>query len=169
MRRVLARAALVLLAMVTVGCATSDATSNDDDRNNDDDRTTMTTNGDRARDLALESAHRTLRELELDAGNADVEGSTRVTVCTDTMGQATDERFGEYSSGSAIGDDALTDEQIDALETRLAVTFLEDSTDAVGTRLVSFVLPVDGEDVVVRLSRTTDGAGTLTTSTPCLG
>jgi len=164
--RGLARTVLVLLALATVGCATSS-----DDRNNasNNDRTTMTTAGEHARELALESAYRTLRELELDADTADVEGATRVTACTDALGQATDERFGEYSSGSAIDDGMLTDEQVDALESRLAVTFLEDSTDGVGTRLVSFVLPVQGADVVVRLSRTVDGAGTLTTSTPCMG
>jgi len=127
----------------------------------------MTTSGDRARELALESAHLTLRELGLDPDS--VAGASRVTVCTDSTGQDTDDRFGEYSSGSAIADDTLADEQIDALTVRLEVTFLEDATDADGTRLVSFVLPVDGEDIVVRLSRNADGSGTLTTSTPCVG
>jgi len=159
---------VVLVAVVFSAVAAGCATSTDDDSRDDDDRTTMTTAGDHARDLARESAERTLRELELDPDDGRIEGLTRVTACTDSLGQATDERFGEYSSGSAIRDNTLTDEQIDALEARLGVTFLEDSTDSVGTRLVAFVLPVDGEDVVVRLSRTADGAGTLTTSTPCV-
>lgn len=155
----------MLVATFTVGCGISP----------NDVRTTMTTNGttngttsgERARELALESAHRTLRALELDAGGAEVHGATRVTACTDSLGQETDEHFAEYSSGSAIDDGTLTDDQVDALEARLGVTFLEDGVDATGTRLVSFVLRIDGHDVVVRLSRNTDGSGTLTTSTPC--
>ena len=159
--RILARTTVALVAtfaaMLTIGCGAPI----------DDVRTTMTTTDDRARELALRSAHITLRELGLDPDR--VAGASRVTVCTDSMGQDTDERFGDYSSGSAIGEDTLADEQIDALAVRLDVTFLEDATDDRGTRLVSFVLPVDGADIVVRLSRTPDGSGTLTTSTPCLG
>ena len=118
----------------------------------------------RARTLALDAAHTTLRAL----GSDEVDGASRVLVCTDAFGAPNAQWLGEYNSGDDIGPGSVTDEQVGALAELLDVEFLQDSTDIADTRLVVFVLPVDGVDVTVRLSRPSDGSLTLTTSTSCI-
>ena len=126
----------------------------------------VTDAGDRARALAVEAAHRTLHALDVDL--AAVDGASRVSECTDSLGSSTDARFGEYSSGTALESASISDQQLGDLAEDLDVEFQDDTVDIDGRRLVAFVLDIEGFDVIVRVSRLESGAVTLTTTTPCV-
>ena len=163
---------LALSTVVFVGGCGSDTAAPEPppttaaDEQTDDMIDEMTDAGDRARALALEAAHRTLSELDVEL--AAVDGATRVSTCTDSLGSSTDGRFGEYSSGAALESASISGDRLDALAERLDVQFLEDTVDVEGQRLIAFVLDVDGVEVIVRVSRLDSGAVTLTTTTPCV-
>lgn len=169
----LRRAITPILAIAVVsllGCTGQDV-SRPSDAANDDGTTAVSADptpaAREARSLALDAAHRVLAAVDLDP--ASVDGSSRVRSCTDGLGQPTDQQYGEYSSGTSLGADALTDEQISSLGDVLGVEFLEDSVDDEGVRIVSFALPVGDASVIVTVSRAEDATATLTTVTPCVG
>ncbi len=119
----------------------------------------------RVRQGAIAAAQATLRALDL--AEPPVQGSTRVLACVNTWGNDSDRRLGEYSSGSSIGPDAVTDDQLTAVATRLGVEFIEDSVDPSGSRLVGFYLPLNGADALVQLVANDDGSASLSVSTSC--
>jgi len=61
-----------------------------------------------------------------------------------------------------------TDERIDLLAATLDEGFRTDSQDSFGTRRLGFFKDVEGIDVLVRVTRQSDGSASMSTDTSCL-
>ena len=163
MRRTITIGIIAAILPIIAGCSTNTAPT---DTNQEQTEPMPDITDQLLRRVVTTAANDTSRALGLEP--TATETDAQIITCTDAFGNDKNERFAKLSQGSPITDSELTDEQIDMLAATLDEGFAEDSTSSLGTRRLGFFKDVEGIDVLVRVTRQSDGSASMSTDTSCL-